>query len=125
MVNSPLVLQIVPESVIFKPGLPLSLLVLAQTPDKQPSDATVALHINYTRGDFGYTSDTKQVVVKQGLAEVQITPPADAISLNISANSSDNKVYVSSNMQAAYSPTGNFIHLQQLSQGTLKVGTKR
>lgn len=117
---TPVVLKVIPESVAFKPSMPLSLLVVAETPDKKPGEANVRLDLTYTKKDFNVTRETRQVVVKQGKAMVQVTPPADAISLTVSAN--DGRASTSLAMQSSYSPTGSFVHLEQLTQGTIKVG---
>jgi CD109 antigen len=120
VVAAPFTLKVIPDSVIFKPGLPLSLLVVAETPDKKPVDASTRVEIVYTLGNFGNSRQSQLVEVKQGLATMQITPPADAISLTLQATSG--KAYTSLGMQAGYSPTGSFIHLSQESKGPLKVG---
>jgi CD109 antigen len=117
---APLTLKVIPESVIFKPGLSASLLVIAQTPDKKPVDANVTINVTYSVGDTGTNTETRQVSVKQGLGTVQINPPGNAISLTLQASSG--QAFTSLAMQAGYSPSGNFIHLQQVSKGGLKVG---
>ncbi len=117
---SPVVLKLIPESVSFKPSLPLSLLVTAETPDKKPVDADVRIDLTYTKKDFKATQETRQLSVKQGRAIVQVTPPADAISLTVGA--SGGKGFTSLAMQSSYSPTGSFIQVEQVSPGSLKVG---
>ena len=125
---SPIVLQVIPDSVTFKPSLPLSLLVVAETPDRKPVDADVNLSVNYTKKDFNAGQENRSVSVKQGKAIVSITPPADAIALTISANASAMSgrqpldAYASIVMQSGYSPSGSFIHVEQTSEGTPKVG---
>ena len=117
---SPLVLKVIPDSVAFKPSLPLSLLVVAESPDHKPANADVNLNVVYTKKDFNSAQENRRVGVTNGKAILKITPPADAISLTVAANSAN--AYTSLVMQAGYSPTGSFIHLEQVSQGTLKVG---
>lgn len=124
VVSSPTILKLIPENLIFKPALPLSVLVTAQTPDNQPTNATVTVEINYTKKDMTNSNETRQVNVAQGLGTLQVTPPADAISLSFYAHNADNTSSTSLSMSAAYSPSNSFIALQQLSQGTLKVGDK-
>ncbi|MGI5835835.1 MAG: alpha-2-macroglobulin family protein [Chloroflexota bacterium] len=118
--STPVTLKIVPESVSFKPSLPMSYLVVAETPDKKPVDAEVRLDFTYTKKDFKTTRETRQISVNQGKAILQITPPADAISLTVGATSGNSSTSLA--MQASYSPTSSFIHLEQVSQGALKVG---
>ncbi|MCL6431492.1 MAG: alpha-2-macroglobulin [Anaerolineae bacterium] len=119
---APVVLKVIPESVSFKPGLPLNLLVLAETPDGNPVDATVNIDIAYQDSELNFSSQSHQVSVKGGKALLKITPPAKAISLNLSA--SDGTAYTYLVMQAGYSPTGSFIHLEQVGESTLKVGDR-
>ena len=52
---SPVNLQLIPESSYFKPGLPFSLLFVAETPDQKPVDATAALTVSY------YDKDLEQI----------------------------------------------------------------
>ncbi|HEX2988276.1 MAG TPA: alpha-2-macroglobulin family protein, partial [Chloroflexota bacterium] len=118
---SPLVLKLIPEGVSFKPSLPLSLLVVAETPDRKPQDARVRLNVTYTKSDFSTSQETRDVQVSAGRGMVQITPPADAISLTMSG-SGGTGAYTSLAMQSGFSPTGSFITLEQLSKGDLKVG---
>ncbi|MDI7277770.1 MAG: MG2 domain-containing protein, partial [Anaerolineae bacterium] len=119
---TPVVLKVIPESVSFKPGLPLTLLVLAETPDGRPVDAGVSVEIAYLDNEMNYSSQSHRVAVKGGKALLKVTPPASAISLNL--NATDGSAYTSLAMQAGYSPTGSFIHLEQVSEGTLKVGDR-
>ena len=118
--QAPLVLSAIPESVAFKPGLPLSILLVAETPDKKPADAMVAVDVNYTTGNFQNKPEARQVTVKGGKALLKLTPPADAIMLTLSAHTGD--AYTTLTMKAGYSPTGSFINVEQTSPGMLKVG---
>jgi len=121
--SAPVSISVIPESVNFKPSLPLSFLVVAETPDKKPADATVTVDLAYTSSNTKNTTpkrDTEQVVVRGGKGLLKVTPPEDAISLTMNARSGN--AYASLSMQAGYSPSGSFIHLEQVSEGTLKVG---
>ncbi|MSP13102.1 MAG: alpha-2-macroglobulin [Chloroflexi bacterium] len=113
-------LKVIPDSVTFKPGLPVSFLVVAETPDRKPVDANVQLAVIYTKDNNNTSQETRQVAVKGGKAIVKFTPPADAISLSLNATS--DKAFTSLALQSGYSPSGSFIHLEQVSQGVLKVG---
>ena len=55
-------LQLIPESDIFKPGLPFAALVLTQTPDKQPVDSPVNLTITYMNSSFQDIKTEKQTL---------------------------------------------------------------
>jgi CD109 antigen len=120
---SPVTFRLIPESVIFKPELPLSLLVVAETPDKKPVDATVNLHIIYTKNDFKTSQEDLTVDVKNGKSMAKVMPPKDAISLTMQAYDRKNPgAQASLAMQSGYSPSGTFITIQQAHGSTLKVG---
>ena len=118
--QAPIVVSAIPESVAFKPGLPLSVLLVAETPDKKPADVTVAVDVNYTTRDFQNKSEGRQVTVKGGKALLRLSPPADAIMLTLSAHTGG--AYANLVLRAGYSPTGSFISVEQTSPGTPKVG---
>jgi CD109 antigen len=116
----PVVLRLIPESVSFKPSLPLSVLIVAETPDKKPVDAEVRLEVTYTKKDFRTTKESLRAMVSQGKTIAKIAPPADAVSLTIEAISGAART--SALLQSGYSPTGSFILVQPVEQGRLKVG---
>ncbi|MBI4304613.1 MAG: alpha-2-macroglobulin, partial [Chloroflexi bacterium] len=121
--QSPVNLKLVPEGSVFKPGLPLNVLVLTETPDKQPVDATVETTVTYVNSKFeDFKTDKKEVKAIKGKAILDITPPEESIALTLEANSGG--AYASIALQSSYSPSGNFIHIEQTSEGTPKVGQK-
>jgi len=117
---SPVSLKLIPEAVSFKPGLPFSLLVIAESPDKRPVDADVSLETSFTRKDLSSTAETRKVAVRNGRALVRLLPPSDGISLGISARSGES--FTSATVQSSFSPTGSFVQVEQIEKGTLKVG---
>lgn len=120
--QSPVMLRIIPESQVFKPGLSFALLVVAETPDKQPVDARVELTATYTDENFAQVrTDTKQVSLQNGLAVVELAPPTGAVSLELTASAPDASG-APVTVRAGYSPSGNFIHIEQLTRGDLQVG---
>jgi len=118
--QAPVVLSAIPESAAFKPGLGLSILFVAETPDQEPTDAEVAVEIGYVKTNLQSSLETRQVSVRGGKGLLKITPPKDAIALTLSANAGGS--YATLALQAGYSPTGSFIHVEQASSGRLKVG---
>ncbi|HEX9896646.1 MAG TPA: alpha-2-macroglobulin family protein [Dehalococcoidales bacterium] len=121
--DSPVNLQIIPEGTTFKPGLPFNILLITETPDNQPVDAKVSVTITYMDEKFeDFKTDKKEINTVKGKALIELTPPAEAIALMIEASSED--TYASKTIQSSYSPSGNFIHLEQLTEGTPKVGQK-
>lgn len=114
-------LQIIPESSVFKPSLPFNLLVVAKTPDHDPYEAGVNVKISYLNeslNEMGTTEDTVQTI--GGKALFTFTPPEGCVALIIEAEAEG--VEAEKALQAGHSPTGSFIHLEQLSQGIPKVG---
>lgn len=128
--QSPVNLQLVPEGNAFKPGLPFSILIVTETPDNKPVDAKIDTTVTYSNSKFETTrTDKKTVQTVKGKAVLDIVPPADAIALSIDAFelspvSSTQPARASKVLQSSYSPSGNFIHLEQTSEGTPNVGQK-
>jgi CD109 antigen len=114
-------IQVIPSGVVFKPGLPFSFLVITQTPDNTLVDSKVDVNLFYYNKDFkNIGSDKKTVSTVKGKALVEITPPTDSIALTI--NSSAQGTSASKTIEAGYSPSSNFIHLEQISEGTPNIG---
>jgi CD109 antigen len=123
-------LQLIPENSVFKPGLPFGFLVVTETPDNQPVDKDVDITITYSNSKFETIKTDKETVrTESGKAIYNFTPPDDAIAISIEAFeltpvSSVQPARDSRILQASYSPSGNFIHLEQISEGTPQVGEK-
>ncbi|OFW57221.1 MAG: hypothetical protein A2133_06865 [Actinobacteria bacterium RBG_16_64_13] len=121
--ESPVVLQVIPESASFKPTLPFSALVSTETPGGDPVEAEVTLEISYMTEDFGDAGhETRKAETKRGVALVQLTPPRKAITMTISASSGS--AYAYDQIGASYSPSGSFLHVQQQGSLALEVGDK-
>jgi len=119
--QSPLTVQIIPESNAFKPSLPFTFLIITETPDNKPVDADVSVELTYLGKDFQtIDQEEKKVKTKNGMALLEVTPPEKAVSLMANASSKDAYSYAA--LDAAYSPSGNFIHVEQATEGALKVG---
>ncbi|MDD5094735.1 MAG: alpha-2-macroglobulin family protein [Dehalococcoidia bacterium] len=126
--QSPLTVQIIPESIVFKPTLPFNFLIVTETPDNQLTDALVQVTVTYVDKDFDqFKKDTTPVKTQGGKAILSFTPPEKATALQIEALeltpiSSRQPAQATRTVEAGYSPTGNFIHLEQVSQGIPQVG---
>jgi CD109 antigen len=119
--DSPVNLQVIPEGAIFKPGLPFNLLIVTETPDNQPVDAKVALDVTFLDQEFrDIKSVSKNVSTRNGLALFELDPPAEAVAMSISAQSEG--AYADRVVEASYSPSGNFIHVEQVSDGVPQAG---
>ena len=128
--QSPVNLQLIPEGNVFKPGLPFSFLVVTETPDNKPVDAKISTTVTYSNDKFEtIRTDNKTLQTAKGKAVLDLNPPANAIALSIDAFeltpvSSTQPAQATKVLQASYSPSGNFIHLEQVSEGTPNVGQK-
>ena len=119
--NAPVNLQIIPESPAFKPSLPFSLMLVTETPDNLPVSRSVTVNLTYLDRDLK-PIEQKSVAARteRGKAMLRITPPEEAMALTIEAQS--RRANASLNLEASYSPSGNFIHIEQLGDGLLNVG---
>ncbi|MBN1191636.1 MAG: hypothetical protein JXA46_17925 [Dehalococcoidales bacterium] len=114
-------LTIIPEGSIFKPGLPYSFLVIAETPDNKLTDAEIKTHITYWDKDFGEAGSLDlQGQTEKGKILVEISPPPDSVAMTVDCSTQDSSA--SKTIEAAYSPTGNFIHLEQTTEGVINTG---
>ncbi len=117
-------LQLIPEGSVFKPGLPFNVLVLTETPGNQPVDGRVDITVTYMDKDFqDIKTDAHEINTDGGKAMLGLAPPDDAIAMMIEARSGD--AYASQALASSYSPSGNFIHLEQVSEGTAASARRR
>ena len=121
--QSEVVLSLIPEGSTFKPGLPFTFLLAAETPDGQPVDASVQVSIAYLDEGFQEVArETRKVQTEKGKGLMKVTPPQDAIALQAQARAGDAHAWKM--VQAGYSPSGHFIHIEQISSGKLAVGDR-
>ena len=121
VVASEVTLKVIPESRVFKPGLEMGYLVVAQTPDGTPVDTDVALTIDYVNEYFWTeATDSRTVTTSGGRALVKTTPPEGAVALTLRAEADGS--YTSLSLQSGHSPSGNFIHVEQLTRGDIRAG---
>ena len=115
---APVVLKVVPESRVFKPGLEMGYLVVAQTPDGSPVDKLVGAKFTYL--DKNFDSLMLRLVdfpTTNGTAVLRDTAPAGAISMMLEVVGAPPLV-----LRAGHSPAGHFIHLEQVTEGDIEVG---
>ena len=121
VVASPVTLKVIPESRVFKPGLEMGYLVVAQTPDGTPVDTDVTLNIDYLNEYFWTeATDSRTVTTSGGKALVKTAPPEGAVALTLWAEADGS--YTSLSLQSGHSPSGNFIHVEQLTTGDIRAG---
>ncbi len=118
---APLVLKLIPEGRVFKPGLEMSYLVVTQDPGGAPVDADVSLEFRFKNRDFDDIGvRERSVSTVRGKALVNVDSPVDAIAVTTFAHSRGARA--SSVLQAGHSPSGNFIHVEQVTEGPIAVG---
>ena len=119
--ESPVNIQIIPEGAVFKPGLPFSFLIITETPDNQPVETQLEVEITYLDEEFkDIETDREELRTARGKGMVEVKPPKGAVALTISARAEGRES--SKAVQASYSPSGNFIHVEQTSEGVPQVG---
>ena len=120
--DSPLTLQLIPESSAFKPTLPFSLLVVTETPSGEAVEAAVKVYAYYYDEDYNRVGDemVETVETQRGTGLVQFTPPKKAAHMTVNAEAGG--AYAYSDIASSYSPSGNFIHVQQRGDLDLTVG---
>ena len=118
---APVVLKVIPENSVFKPGLDMSYLVVAQEPDGTPVDTNVTVTVEYLDSEFdSFRQGTANVATSGGKALVKFAPPTDAVRLVLHAAAGE--AYASLVLQSGHSPSGNFIHLEQVTEAGVQVG---
>ena len=119
--STPVSLQVIPESTVFKPSLPLSFLIVAETPDNKPLERDVMVVLTYMSKDFDeLEQESYNIRTEGGRALLNVSPPAESVALTLEATAE--QTHVSLTLESGYSPSGNFIHLEQVSEAPLKVG---
>ncbi|MDI6729997.1 MAG: alpha-2-macroglobulin family protein [Candidatus Altarchaeum sp.] len=123
IVENKVILQVIPDSKVIKPGLPFQLLIVTEDPDGKPLDEDVQLNIEFKNKLFESFIIQKKVETKNGIAFIQLNAPKDTIGAII--ESAIPKKYISKHLelQGAYSQSSNFIHITQTSENK-NVGEK-
>ena len=118
---TPVTLKVIPESRVFKPGLDMAYLVVAQEPDGSPVDTDVTLTISYMGPNFKqYHEQTLDFTTTGGKAIVKGTTPPGAIALTLEANADGARTSLV--LQSGHSPSDSFIHVEQVTRGDVQVG---
>ena len=119
--GTPLKLQVIPESLAFKPSLPFSFLIVTETPGNEPVNREVSVVVDYLGEDLqSLGRKTHRVGTDRGKVLLRVDPPKEAVALTLEAVSEQARAGL--NLQASYSPSGNFIHVEQIGDLLLNVG---
>ena len=118
---APVVLKVIPENSVFKPGLDMSYLVITDEPDGSPVDTDVTVTLEYLDTEFDLVHEvTTKTATSGGKALVKAFPPREAVRLFLHATTEE--AYASLVQQSGHSPSGNFIHLEQVGGERARVG---
>ena len=118
---SPVNLQLIPAGSYFSPGLPFSMLLVAETPGNQPVDADAMLSVSYFGENLEQIAgESLDAEVTGGKALAELSPPAEAVAMTVSARTTGDAAQLA--LQASYSPSGSFIHVEQIGDPLLEVG---
>ena len=113
--------RLIPESSTFKPGLPMSVLIVTETPDNRPVDHDVSVSMNYLDDELETLREVRRTVATvNGKTLLTIEPPSDAVAVSLSAKVDYTRA--TRTLTAAYSPSGSFIHVEQVGEAALDVG---
>jgi CD109 antigen len=119
--DSPVNIQIIPEGSVFKPGLPFSFLIITETPDNQLIEARVAVEVTYLDDELkDIKTDEMEVETTKGKEIIELTPPKKSVALVIEASTKGSEA--AKMLEASYSPSANFIHVEQISKAVPQVG---
>ena len=119
--DSPVNLQLIPASSWFSPGLPFSLLLVAETPGNRPVDTDTLVRVTYVDQKLEPIGiESVDAEVTGGKALVELSPPAEAVAMTVTAYDPNGDARLT--LQGSYSPSGNFIHLEQTGEPLLEVG---
>ena len=97
---------------------------MTETPDNQPLSEDVSVRIQYADKELDtFKEMTEEVTTQDGKALLTVTPPPDAVAFTLEAWADEG--HASLTVNAGYSPSGSFIHLEQVSDGPLPCRRRR
>ena len=121
--DSAVVPRLIFDSASFKPGLPLSALLITESPGNDPVDRAVEIEIVHFDEDLEETHyETRAVNTVGGKAIFDVATRKDAVAMRIEAYVETDYAHVVRTLRASHSPTDSFIHVEQTSPAALGVG---
>ena len=125
IVQSDTILHLIPESNRLKPGLPFEVLIVTEDPDGKPVDTDVEIRTVFREEGYTETGKDDTVSTENGVAILEYTVPDNCTGAHIEATCRDTTgatVRQTVDLDAAYSPGANFIHIVQTEGGVPDVG---
>ncbi|WP_235856167.1 alpha-2-macroglobulin family protein [Methanolobus halotolerans] len=118
--NSPVVLQLIPESDYVKPGMPFQVIIVTKDPGGNPVDTEVDIDATFRNESYEGTEKQDTVTTSNGVALITYDVPESTTACYLNARTDDASAY--REMGAVYSPSASFIHISQTSEGVPEVG---
>ncbi len=120
--DSPTVIQVIPASQTVKPGLPMDVMIVTETPDGEPLDKSVEFEVVYRLENGKTTRTTRSVNTFRGMTTVEIDVPDKCTSADLKASLPGSESENQITLNAQYSPGGYFVHIVQISPAEVSVG---
>ncbi len=120
--SSSTVVQIIPSSEMVKPGLPLEVLIVTETPGGKPLSRNVKIETTYTLSNGNTRKETDRITTSGGLATFDLNVPDKCAAALIQASAIDEESEAEISLMSVYSPGGYFVHIKQISSADVDVG---
>ena len=121
--SSPVSLRMIPDSSNFKPGLPFSVLLVAATPDNRLIQSDAFVSVTYYGDELEVLKEEQRNLEEiAGGALLELQPTDEAVAVELYASAAGTETFLALN--AGYSPSGNFIHVEQTNETSLEVGER-
>ena len=119
--HTPVNVRLIAESPSFKPTLPMSVLLVTETPDNKPVDREVEVEVRYLNDELDtMNKESFSVPTVNGRALFEIEPPRKAVAVDLLAQTGNS--YTERRLAASYSPSGSFVHVEHVGTDALEVG---
>ncbi|HAK97616.1 MAG TPA: alpha-2-macroglobulin [Planctomycetes bacterium] len=122
--SAPVEVRLIACEKTLKPGMPLSLVVITETPSGIPQDRTVALTASFQDLTGTVVDAAQEIATSGGEAVATFEAPATAASATVRAVLKEDEHTSESavTLFAGYSPTASFLHLSRSNDGDVRIG---
>ena len=97
------------------------MLLVAETPDNRPVRTNASVRVTYYDDELGALKAEEMDFDETGSSVLlELQPPDDAVAVELYASAASAEAYLA--ISAGYSPSGNFIHVEQINEASLEVG---